>query len=318
MTRTLLVTTGNGMFGRALIEQLLGNDQVRIRAMVRDRAAFTLQAPNLEVVVGDMDRPESLLAPVTGVSHVFLTSPMDDHIAAREKAVIDAAAQAGGAHIIDIAGAVQHHGDALSTQHEQAIDHLKRSGLPWTLVSPNSVMETSLNSFADQIPMGVVMGMSGHGRIGLVALVDVARVLAAVVITDGHEGQDYRCTGPEALDMPSVVAQFADVLDRSIEYVDLPEDEFAKMMLEHAGYTDRQALDTEVLCHLRAWREGGAELVTDTVADVTGSPAMPLREWIELNRARFSAHPSLGERIAGVAVRAQYRRYRMEPQPQGQ
>ncbi len=301
------------MFGRALIEQLLDDDQVQIRAMVRDRAAFTLSAPNLEVVEADMDKPQTLVAPVTGASHIFLTSPMDDHIAAREKAVIDAARAAGTPHIIDISGAVQHHGDALSRQHEEAIDHLKASGLPWTLVSPNSVMETSLNSFADMIPMGVWLGMSGHGKIGMVALSDVARVLATVVTTDGHDGMDYKCTGPEALDMPQVVAQFSEVIHRSIEYCDLPEDEFAGLMLKHAGFTDRETLDVQVLCHLRAWRAGGADLVTDTVAQVTGSPALPLREWIQQNRDRFSAHPSLGDRLAGVALRAQYHRYRMDP-----
>lgn len=61
--RKLLVTTGNGMFGRALIEQLVDRDDVEIRAMVRDRSKFTLSAANLEVVEGDMDNPATWLFP---------------------------------------------------------------------------------------------------------------------------------------------------------------------------------------------------------------------------------------------------------------
>ena len=34
--RRVLITTGNGMFGRALIEQLLGRDDIQVRAMVRN------------------------------------------------------------------------------------------------------------------------------------------------------------------------------------------------------------------------------------------------------------------------------------------
>ncbi len=57
MERLVLVTAGNGMFGQALICALLGDERVKVRAMVRDREKFKLEAPNLEVVVADMDAP---------------------------------------------------------------------------------------------------------------------------------------------------------------------------------------------------------------------------------------------------------------------
>jgi len=281
--------------------------------MVRDRSKFTTTAPNLEVVEADMDDPASLVGPVSDVTHIFLTSPMDDHITTREVAVIDAAKAAGSPHVIDIYGAVRHEGDRLDSMHVAAIDHLKGSGLPWTLVSPNSVMETSLGPYLEQLSMGAWMGVSGYGKVGMVALQDVARVLATVVMSEGHESQNYECTGPVAVDMPQIAATFADVLGKKIEYIDLPEDEFADMMLKHGGYTDRGELEINVLCHLRAWREGKADLVTDTVKQVTATPPMSIRDWVQANKQRFSGKPSMGDRIAGIAMRAQYHKYILAP-----
>ncbi|MDZ7577286.1 MAG: NAD(P)H-binding protein [Candidatus Nanopelagicales bacterium] len=311
MTRRVLVTTGNGMFGNALVAELANRDDIQVRAMVRDRSKFKLSGNNIEVVEGDMDDPASLVAPLTDVTHVYLSSPMDGHIAERETAVVDAARAGGAPHIVAIYGAVRHHGDSLDSMHVESINHLKNSGLPWTLVSPNSVMETSLAPFASQLGMGAVMGMSGSGRVGLVALADVARVSATVITTAGHEGENLECTGPAALDMAEVTALFSNALLRPIAFYDLPEDEFAKMLLEHGAYPDMRALEINVLCHLRAWRNGDADLVTDTVARVTGHAPVAVADWIAANIDDFAQSPSMADRIAGFFVRRRYGKYKM-------
>ena len=63
--RRVLITTGNGMFGRALIEQLLGRDDIQVRAMVRDRSKFTLTIPKSITILALLEiawkTPEGLL-----------------------------------------------------------------------------------------------------------------------------------------------------------------------------------------------------------------------------------------------------------------
>jgi len=307
MEREVLVTAGNGMFGHRLISTLLGDERVKVRAMVRDRGKFKLTAPNLEVVVADMDAPETLAAAVAGVTHVFLVAPMDERIAAREIAVLKAVEQAGGAHIVKLFGAVRHEGDALSVQHGGSLEYLKASGLPWTLISPSSVMETSLLAYAELLKFDCVMGMSGEGKVGLVAAEDVALATRAVVLGDGHEGHNYELTGPEALSLYGVCSVFSQVLGRRIHYYDMPEDEFAAMMLEHGEMTAEQ-LEINVLCHLRAWREGKADLVTDTFAKLTGEPPTALDDWIADHIDAFEAKPGLGDRIAGFFIHQKYAR----------
>ncbi len=308
MKTTVLVTTGNGMFGGALIRQLAGNPDVDVRALVRDASKFTVEAPNVSVVVGDMDKPETLTAAVDGVSHIFLVTPMDDHIAIREAAVVDAAvASDSNPQILKIHGAVEHRGDHLSSMHLASIDHIKASGLPWSLISPNSVMETSLLGYADSVKIDSIFGISGHGKVGLVALDDVALVTATVIEKGlGGSGQEYLITGPVAIDLFEVAAAVSAQVDRTVTYYDMSEDDFAGLLLEEHVYPDRDALETNVLCHLRAWGRGDASLVTDTHEQVTGSPATSIATWLAWQSAAFPKEQSASDAETAKGIAAQF------------
>jgi uncharacterized protein YbjT (DUF2867 family) len=307
MPTTVLVTTGNGMFGRALIDQLAGLTDINVRAMVRNRASFDVEADNVSVVVADMDNPASLASAVADVSHIFLVSPMDAHIADRERNVVDAALDAGARpHIVKIFGAVNHRGDALVRMHEESIGHIVATGLPWTLVSPNSVMETSLLPYNDMIKVDAIFGMTGHGKVGFVALSDVAAVAAAVLRDDTAIGRDVKVTGPQALDMFDVAQAFSDALGRKIHYYDMPEDAYVQLLLDNGAFPNREALDIGVLVHMRAWARGDANLVTDSVNDLTRRPATTLAQWIHQNLAHFDAPQTDADRVAAAGIAAQF------------
>lgn len=284
---TVLVTTANGMFGRAVVRQLVASG-VAVRAMVRNRAKFDEAHPGVEVVEADLDRPATLPAVLDGVESMFLASPMDERLADRETAVIEAAERAGVARAVRIGGAVRHAGDRLSALHSQASARLQASSLAWTFVSPNSVMETSFLGHAPVIKgWGVLSGISGHGRIGLVALQDVVEVTAKVLAESGHGGRNYEITGPEALDLYQVAEVFTRVLGKPVTYQDLSEAELKAMLAPAMRMSDAE-LDMNVLCHLRCWRDGKADLVTDTYRALTGRAPTSLEAWITQNRALFT------------------------------
>lgn len=307
MTHTLLVTTGNGMFGRALVNALAGDVDVNVRALVRNESAFNVSAPNVSSIVGDMDKPETLVAAVDGVDQIFLVSPMDEHIAEREIAVIDAAVATGRPiHVFKLHGAVHHRGDHLDSLHQQSIAHLKASGLPWTMISPNSVMETSLLPYAFTIGYDALFGTSGHGAVAFVALADVAEATAAAVKRTDLAGAEVLMTGPAAVDMFQVAQDFSDQLGREITYYDMPEDAYAKMLLDEGIYPSREALEVGVLCHFRAWARGDAATVTDGCERMTGKPPMTVKDWIGIHIDQYNKAQTPADLAAAAQIKSEF------------
>lgn len=57
-------------------------------------------------------------------------------------------------------------------------------------------------------------------------------------------------------------------------------------MLTDGGMSAEEA-EIGVVSHFRAWRNGGADVVTDTVQSLTGQPPTSVRSWLEAHRADF-------------------------------
>lgn len=284
----ILVTGATGMFGSRVARGLLGAGE-QVRALVRDPAkADQLEASGAELAVGDMDRPETLAPALDGVRKVFLVSPMDDRIDEREIAVTQAAKAAGVELVIKLYGAVKHHGQSLDRLHLASIDALRDSGLNWALLSPNSVMETSLFGQADSIKRtGAMWGCAGDGRVGLVAADDAAAAGVALLTGSPEPERSYEVTGPEALSMADVAQRLTAVLGTQISYNDMPEDAFREVLVQQAGMTPEQA-EIGVLAHLRAWKRGDADLVTDTVMELTGREPLAVEAWLRQHKAAFT------------------------------
>jgi uncharacterized protein YbjT (DUF2867 family) len=283
----ILVTGATGMFGGRVAHGLLEAGQP-VRAMVRDPAkASELESAGAELAVADMDKPETLPPALEGVDRVFLVSPMDDRIEARETAVTAAARDAGVDLVVKLYGAVKHHGDALDALHRASIDALRTSGLRWALVSPNSVMETSLLSWAEPIKQtGSIFGSAGDGKVGLIAADDAAASAVAVLAGEPDNERNYEVTGPEALSSPEMAAALSKALGKTITYNDMSDDDLRDLLVKYAGMTPEQA-DIGVILHYQAWRRGDAALVTNTVEELTGRKPVSIDEWLARNVGAF-------------------------------
>jgi len=283
----VLILGATGMFGSRVLRETAARG-TPTRALVHSPGrAPELEKAGVEVAIGDLDRPGTLARAFEGVEAVFVVSPMDDRIEIRERNALSAAQQAGVRRVVKLYGAVRHHGDPLDALHLASIDAIRASGLSWALVSPNSVMETSLYSQADAIKQaGALFGCTGDGAVGLVAADDVARA-AAVVLTERDEsGANYELTGPSSLTMSEIARTMSEVLGRSIGYVDMPEDDFRTLLVNDAGMPE-DVVDMEVMLHMAAWRRGDADLVTDTYRELTGRAPTSLAEWVAENRDAF-------------------------------
>jgi len=111
----ILVTGATGMFGSRIVRELAAR-HAPVRAMVRDPArARAITSAGIGIVQADLDQPATLVPALQGIERVFLVSPMDERVADRERAMIDAAVAAGFVAADDVgrAGAV-----VLAERHE--------------------------------------------------------------------------------------------------------------------------------------------------------------------------------------------------------
>lgn len=96
-------------------------------------------------------------------------------------------------------------------------------------------METALLPLAVSVPWRVVMGCSGQGQ-----------VLRRAGAGGDRSGGALTAPGRE---------QISGLVGRRVRFLDLPEDQFRAMLLEDGDFGDAASIETEVLCHLRAWLE---------------------------------------------------------------
>jgi uncharacterized protein YbjT (DUF2867 family) len=283
----ILITGATGMFGGGVTDRLVELG-ASVRAMTSNAEHVQqMKRPGVEPVVGDMDRPDTLGAVMTGIDTVFLVSPMDDRVQVREINVLDAAQRAGVRRIVKLYGAVEHHGDHLGSLHDASIEAIRGSGLEWSLLSPTSVLETSLLSMISWIEAtGSVVASSGEGKVAFVAADDVARAGAAVLADRFESGRNYVITGPELLSLGEICTIMSRVTDRPIPYVDVSDEDLTQALVSEAGMTAEEA-EIGVVCHFRAWRNGDAQARTDTFHELTGRQPTTAEVWIEAHRDAF-------------------------------
>jgi NAD(P)H dehydrogenase (quinone) len=284
----ILVTGATGRVGYRLLERL-ADAGAEATAMVRveARAADLPGTPRYVVASFDDPPPPEVLREF---DRVFLLSPALEDQAELETVFIDALVAAGHRpHVVKIAadGFADPDCDVrFMRSHRQVAVHLDAVGLPVTYLAPALYMEDLLAA-ADTIrDDGVIAAAAGPGRVGFVAASDVATVAAQVLTTADHEGSTYTVTGPETLGYADVAERISAVFAREVDYEDQPAERARELML--ARGLDRWKADG--MLELYDWiREGGADTVTDTVREVTGTDPRPLEDWLEESRQIFLA-----------------------------
>src|ERR671921_1636780 len=143
----ILVTGATGTNGTEILKRL-ATDDVQVRAMVRNRErASTIALPHVEVVEGDFDRPETLLAALTGVERAFLLTHSSERAESQQIAFIDAARQSGVAQIVKLSqfDADVNASGRFQRYHAVVEAVLQESGLAYTILRPNLFMQGLLN-----------------------------------------------------------------------------------------------------------------------------------------------------------------------------
>jgi NAD(P)H dehydrogenase (quinone) len=283
----ILVTGATGRVGYRLMEAL-ADARADTTAMVRVPAKAADLPGTPRHVVATLDEPPPA-AVLREFDRIFLLSPEIEEQAALETVFIDAVAAAGHRpHIVKMC-ADGFQDPACDVRfmraHRQVALHLEAVGLPVTYLAAATYMEDLLDEAAEIRQTGEIRTPADDGRAGFVAVTDVALAAARVLTTDGHEGATYVLTGPEALGYADVAARFAAVFGWQVDYANLSS-ERARALLIASGMTPWQA---DGAIERFDWiRQGGANIVTSTVRDLTGTDPRPVQEWLGDAREAFA------------------------------
>jgi len=282
----ILVTGATGTVGSEVVRRLLTAGE-QPRALVRDQGTARKRlGEQVEHVVGDLNRPETIEAALAGVDRLFLVTTQSSRQPEWERSVIEAATRVGVGHIVKLSvfRADERSPLQIARQHAQAERALEQSGLAFTIVRPVFLMQNLLAMLRD----GAIYTAAASGRVAMVDARDAAAVAVAALTRDGHLGRTYTLTGPEALSFDDVANTLSRETRRPTRHVHVSPDNL-RAALEGQGVA---AWFAEDMAKLHGMLAGGYEdLVTNDVGAVTGSPPRDLAQFVR-DTPRIRANPT--------------------------
>ena len=270
----LAVTGSTGRLGSRVARGLsqLGVDQ---RLVVRDPAKAPA-LPGTHIATAEYGDGAAVRTALTGARTVFMVSAAETADRVRQHLTfIDAAVDAGVQRIVYVSffGASPTATFTLARDHWATEEHLRSVGIAHTILRDNIYADFTPHFLGTD---GNIRGPAGDGRVAVVAQADIAEVAITVLTSDGaYDGRTLNLTGPAALTMGEIASTLSDHLGRTVSYI--PETiEQAYASRASYGAPDWQ-VEGWVSTYL-AIAVGELAAVTDDIPQVTGHPAMSLKE----------------------------------------
>ena len=290
---------GIGSVSRGVVELLLDNGQP-VRAMVRrdDSRADELRQLGAEVVVGDLTNPEDVANAMAGVDRMFFNMSVSPDYLTATAIVSSVACEAAPVEVIVNMSQMTVSQMTLTSTSESKqhrlhwlAEHIMNwSGVPAVHVRPTVFMENPLftmlaaGSIRDR---GVLVLPFGSGMTSPIAAADVARVVAAVLQNPADRvGAVYELTGPEVLDINGIADQYARALGRPVAAEDIALDAWTDQVLVPIGLPPH--VEQHIATMARLHREDRYNRSTDDVAQITGTPAQTVEQYVAAHADVFS------------------------------
>ena len=283
----ILVTGATGLNGSELVRRLSAKG-IPVRALVRRaaRAEGLSSLPQVEIVEGDMARPETLTGPLRGVDRAMLISSSDPAMLEVQATFIEAARKAGVKHVVKLSGIMPELDSPFrfARMHGEIERRLEVSGIAFTHLRAGEFMHAYFRQVPSIVARGVMFLPMEDAKIASIDIGDVAEVAATVLTSSGHEGKIYPLTGPEALNMAEVAEKLSTATGKSIRYVNVAPEEAKRAQLA-AGVPPFTA---DALAELFAERRKGKEAqVSPIIPTIFGWQPTSFEEFARRHAAIF-------------------------------
>ncbi|HTQ21535.1 NAD(P)H-binding protein [Mycobacterium sp.] len=276
---TIVVTGATGNVGRPLVGELAAAG-ARVRAVTRTPAGADF--PAAVEVVGSV---EDALA---GASAVFLNSralmPNLADVVARSVA-------AGVTKLVALSAInadddfsrqpSRFRGDRNKEVEQVAVD----SGLDWVSLRPSVFATNFAGTWSAQIRAGdVVAGPYALASSAPIVESDTSAVAARALLTDEFVGERIPLTGPQSLTNSELVGVIGAVLDRPLQYLEVPADAVRQRFVG-LGFTPEFA---DAYLAMLAETLDKPALVTHDVEKILGRPARTFADFVSQRRDLFT------------------------------
>ena len=277
----LLVTGATGTIGRPLIDVLV-NEGAKVRIITHSSQAAGLPA-EVEVVEGDLSRPDTIAPHLEGVTALFLHSRAVG-LAAGE--LLGLARQRGVQRVVALSATnvddppdqqpSRYQGD----RNKEVEDAAVASGLAWVSLRASSFAANTLRAWGAQLRAGdFVRYPYASFAEALLHERDLAAVAARALRSDdlvARRGRRLELTGPRSLTHRRLVTITGEVLGRSLRYQELPPEVVKQNMIQH-GLPEAFV---DALLARYAREVGQAAPVTGEVERILDRPARTYAEWV--------------------------------------
>jgi len=223
--------------------------------MYRSEADAVKAPAGAERVVADFSDRKSLDRAVEGVDRVFLVCSPIPQLVELESNMVEACRAQRIRHLVQSSALGAGETKAsFPTWHFRVEEKVHASGLPATILRPESFMQNVVSFYAPSIrEQGAFYAALKSSPIAYTDVRDIGAVAATVLTSDGHAGRTYVLTGPELLTQSEIAARISRLIGRPVRYVDLAPAELKRAMLGQ-GAPEWLA---DALVELQAYYTGG-------------------------------------------------------------
>jgi uncharacterized protein YbjT (DUF2867 family) len=288
--KSLVAVTGaSGAVGTRLVVRL-SKAGARQRLVVRNPARAPRVAGAEVRQASSYAAGDEMQAALDGADVVFLmpAAETSDRVE-QHRTAVDAAVAARVKRIIYLSfiGAAPDATFTLARDHWHTEQFIRATGVPWTFLRMNLYMDFVPTMVG---PDGVIRGPAGDGRLAAILRDDVACAAAAVLTSDGHDGQVYELTGPGAFTLTEATESMSRATGKAIRFHDESDDEaFASRAALHAP-------EFEVLGWVSSYwaiRDGSLNRVSDDVRRLTSTAPTSLDDYLQ-------AHPDVLDHVTAA------------------
>lgn len=228
---------------------------------------------------GDYDRPDLLAQAYQGLDRLLIIPSADLRPGVRGrqlKEAIDAARQAGVAHVVLVsaAGTKEAAEPSIVAPYWDGEQHLIRTAPRWTILRMNYYAESMADEIKNSLGAGVLAGL-GAERVAYVSRNDVAAAAVGILTGEGHGGAIYNATGSTAITGEERAAIVSELTGAPVGFVALAQEQLAGGLAQ-AGLPE--LVVNVVLDIKRKFVAGAFDIVTGDVERLAGHPPTPLRD----------------------------------------